>query len=38
MPEPNYAGGEPPGLFTLVVGSIVVLILFLVIKSCMWGG
>jgi len=38
MPEPGYAGGEPPSLFTLVVGSIVVLILFLVIKSCMWGG
>ena len=38
MPEPNYAGGEPPSLFILVVGSIVVLILFLVIKSCFWGG
>ena len=38
MPEPNYADGEPPGLFSLIVGTIVVLILFLVIKSCIWGG
>jgi len=38
MPEYRYAGGEVPGCFTLVVGSIAVFILLLVVKSCFWGG
>ncbi len=38
MPEPNYAGGDPPGLLSLILGSLVVLILLLVMQSCIWGG
>ena len=38
MPEPNYANGRPPGLFSLVLGTIVVVILFILLKSCIWGG
>ena len=38
MPEPNYAGGDPPGLLSLVLGTAVIVILFLLLKSCIWGG
>ncbi len=38
MPEPNYANGDPPGLLSLVIGTIVVLMLLFLVKSCIWGG
>jgi hypothetical protein len=37
MPEPNYTNGDPPGFFTLLVGTIVVIVLFVLLKSCMGG-
>jgi hypothetical protein len=38
MPDPGYAGSEPPGPLSLLLGTVVVIILFLILKSCMWGG
>jgi hypothetical protein len=37
MPEPDYTGGDPPGIFNLIVGTILVFLLLIVIKSCVWG-
>ena len=37
MPEPDYSGGDPPGIFNLIVGTILVFLLLIVIKSCVWG-
>ncbi len=34
MPEPDYAGGEGPGLWWFLVGLVIVAILFLLLKSC----
>jgi len=34
MPEPGYNDGEPPGVLMFVLGSIVVALLFLIVKSC----
>jgi hypothetical protein len=36
MPEPDYNDGEPPSLTVLICGTIVVVLLFLIIKSCVW--
>jgi hypothetical protein len=36
MPEPNYANGEPPGWIMLIVGTLIVAVLFLLLKSCLW--
>lgn len=38
MPEPNYSDGAPPGLFVMLMGTIAVVIVFLLFKSCMGGG
>ena len=38
MPEPNYNDGSPPGLFVMVMGTIAVVIVFVLLKSCMSGG
>ena len=38
MPDPNYADGEPPGVFSLILGTIIIAILFVIVKSCFWGG
>ena len=38
MPEPNYNDGDPPGIFSLIVGAVAVFILLLVIKSCLGSG
>jgi len=38
MPEPNYAGDDAPGCVSLAVGTIVVAILFILMKSCIWSG
>jgi hypothetical protein len=38
MPEPGYTNGEPPGPLVFVGGTVIVVILFLVLKSCIWGG
>lgn len=35
VPEPGYNQGEAPGWVSLVLGSLVVLILILVVKSCL---
>ena len=35
MPDPDYAGGDPPGVIGLVVGFVVVFFLLLTFKSCM---
>ena len=36
MPDFGYNDGEPPSLVVLIGGTVIVLILFLVIKSCVW--
>ncbi len=36
MPDYNYNDGEPPSLIVLICGTIVVVLLFLIIKSCVW--
>ncbi len=38
MPEPNYADGDPPGFWVFLGGTVLVVILFLLVKSCMGGG
>jgi hypothetical protein len=38
MPEPDYSDGTPPGLLTLVLGTIAVVIVFVLFKSCILGG
>lgn len=38
MPEFNYNDGDPPGILNLILGTILVFILLIVIKSCIWGG
>ena len=38
MPEPNYTDGDPPGCLHLALGTIVVAVLFMVLKSCIGGG
>ena len=38
MPEPNYSDGTPPGLFVMLMGTIAVVIVFVLFKSCMGGG
>jgi hypothetical protein len=37
VPEPGYLNGEPSGCFWLVIGTIAVVILMAVIRSCVWG-
>ncbi len=37
MPDPGYLDGDPPSLPALILGTVVVMILFAVIKSCIWG-
>ena len=37
MPDPGYLDGDPPGLLGLLLGTVVVAILFMVIKACVWG-
>jgi hypothetical protein len=37
MPEPGYLDGDPPGLLGLILGTLVVAILFMLIKACVWG-
>jgi hypothetical protein len=37
MPDPGYLDGDPPSLASFILGSVVVGILFMVIKSCIWG-
>lgn len=37
MPDPGYLDGDPPGLLGLILGTVVVAILFMVIKACVWG-
>jgi hypothetical protein len=37
MPEFGYLDGDPPGLLGLILGSVVVAILFMMIKACVWG-
>ena len=36
MPEPGYNDGEPPSLIVLICGTAVVVLLFAIIKSCVW--
>ena len=39
MPDPDYLGGSPPGgLLGFIIGTIALVILFIILKSCMWGG
>jgi uncharacterized membrane protein len=38
MPEPDYAGGDGPGFLWLFAGTIAVVIVFVTLKSCLWGG
>ena len=35
MPEPGYAGGEPPGFVSFLVGTAIIVILLLLLRSCM---
>jgi hypothetical protein len=35
MPDPGYNPGDPPGWMFLLFGTIAVLILLLVLKSCL---
>jgi hypothetical protein len=37
MPDHGYLDGDPPSLASFILGSVVVGILFMVIKSCIWG-
>lgn len=34
MPEYGYNPGDPPGWFGLILGTLIVLILLLLLKSC----
>jgi hypothetical protein len=34
MPEPNYAGDDPPGFWVWLIGFAVLFVLFLLIQSC----
>lgn len=36
MPEPDYNSGDPPSLIVFICGTVVVVLLFLIIKSCVW--
>ena len=36
MPEPDYNDGEPPSPIVLICGTVVVVLVFLMIKSCVW--
>lgn len=36
MPEPGYNSGDPPNLIVIVCGTVIVVILFLMIRSCVW--
>ncbi len=36
MPEPDYNSGDPPSLIIMICGTIIVVVLFLIIKSCVW--
>ena len=36
MPEWNYNDGDPPSLIIMICGTIIVVVLFLIIKSCVW--
>ncbi|GEM_PF-2150251 len=36
MPEPDYNAGEPPSLIVLICGTVIVMLLFLIVKSCIW--
>ena len=38
MPEPDYAGGDGPGFLVFLMGTVAVVIVFVLIKSCLWGG
>lgn len=35
MPEPDYMGSEPPGVVGFVVGTVILLIVILTLKSCL---
>jgi len=35
MPEPNYAGGDPPGPLVMVIGLAAIIIVALILRSCM---
>ena len=37
MPDPGYLDGDPPSLPVFILGTVVVVIVFIVIKSCIWG-
>lgn len=34
MPEPGYAGDDPPGFWGIVLGCIVLFALFFLVKGC----
>jgi hypothetical protein len=34
MPEPDYAGGDPPGFWGWVIGAVLLFILFLLFQGC----
>jgi hypothetical protein len=36
MPEPDYNAGEPPNLIVMICGTVIVMLLFMIIKSCAW--
>jgi hypothetical protein len=36
MPDPGYTDGDGPGFVGLFLGTVVIVIVFLIIKSCMW--
>jgi hypothetical protein len=36
MPDPGYNDGEPPSLVVLICGTIAVLLILLIVKSCLW--
>ena len=37
MPDHGYLDGDPPGLVGLILGTVVVVLLFVLIKACVWG-
>ena len=37
MPDHGYLDGDPPGRVGLILGTVVVVLLFVLIKACVWG-
>ena len=35
MPEPGYAGDDPPGFWGFVFGFVVLFVIFFLVKGCL---